>query len=325
MDSLLRIYRELKEGAGSADDFPYVLGNYQHKMLVSAFKGVNTTWPLWCWRTTVEDFKANYRNIVGELQDLVQKPYPGGHSEDSKQREDKWTVAVVEWGKDYSIGREVIINDDLNAFGDIPTKLGRAAARTIANHMAVTILEANPNAYDAVTLFHATSHAGIANTVATALTLDATGLGVLETGFNAIMKATDEEANKLGIVPKYLLVPIDLQHIATGFYQNDTVGTGTGQTTNRMKGKLQPLVEPFLSSATQWYIVCDPADIPCLEVAFLNGKDVPDLMVKKPEYSNLAGGDDPFGYEFGDMNYRARYDFGAAVGYYQGMYRGGTG
>jgi hypothetical protein len=322
--SLMSMYLELKEAAGSADDFPYLLGNYQHKLLVDAFKGIPSTWPLWCWRTEVSDFKAHYRNMLGELQDLIQKPYPGAHQEDQNVREDKWQIAAVEWGRDFSIGRQTIINDDLQAFQTVPQKLGRAAARTVAKYAVVTILEANPNAYDGVTLFHATNHVGIANLVTTALTLDATGLAALETAYKAILGAKDEDGNKVGVMPKYLMVPIALKFVAEGFYNNDTVGVGAAQTTNTMKGKLVPLTEPFLTSATKWYLFADPADVPCIEIAFLNGKDVPDLLVKKPEYASLAGGDDPFGYEFGDLNYRARYDFGGAVGYYQGAYRGGS-
>jgi len=322
--SLLGMYLELKEAAGSADDYPNLLGNYQHKLLVDAFKGVPSNWPLICWRTEVSDFKGHDRNMLGEAQDLIQKTFPGGHTEDQMLREDKWTISAVEWGRDFSIGRQVIINDDLNAFRTVPQKLGRAAARTVAKYAIQTILEGNPNAYDAKTLFDPT-HVGIDNHESGwALTLDATGMGYLEDAYERIMAATDEEGNTIGLVPKYLLVPIGLQGVANAFLKNDTVGTGTGQTNNRMQGKLTPLVEHFLTSAAAWYVVCDPADIPCIEIAFLDGKDIPDLLVKKPEYQNLAGGDDPFGYEFGDLNYRVRYDFGGSVGFYQGMFKGGA-
>ena len=100
------------------------------------------------------------------------------------------------------------------------------------------------------------------------------------------------------------------------------VNTSGGTTAVGKATRLEVLVEPFFTSATGWYVMADPMDAPVIEVGFLDGKQEPDLLVKKAESVSVAGGEDEWGYDFDEIFFKVRYDFAVARGMYQGIYRG---
>ena len=67
-------------------------------------------------------------------------------------------------------------------------------------------------------------------------------------------------------------------------------------------------------NAAAWYVLNDPQLAPAITVSFLNGVEEPALLMKRAEMLSLVGGgEDPFGYEFDDITYKVRYDFGADI------------
>jgi hypothetical protein len=90
---------------------------------------------------------------------------------------------------------------------------------------------------------------------------------------------------------------------------------------NVLQGLLGIIVDPFLTSTTAYYVIADPADVPIVDVGFLQGKQTPDLLVELPTMQNLAGGNDPFNYEFDTLHYKVRYDYGGATSLWWGGYK----
>ena len=64
------------------------------------------------------------------------------------------TIALATYGEIFSITRQAIINDDLNALTDVPAKMGRAAKATIGDLVYAILLD-NPKLSDGKPLFHA--------------------------------------------------------------------------------------------------------------------------------------------------------------------------
>lgn len=319
MNSLIKMYQDLKESA-STSDFPNILANSMYKLLIDKFKGVNSPWRQYTWQTEVADFKTADRDFVNEAPDL-EEVLEDGVYKDSKLGDNKWQIQLTTFGRVFSIGRRVIINDDLNALKNQPARFGRAAGRTIAKK-SVGMLTADGNTYDGYSLFHHSEHGNIGDT---ALANTAAGATALANAMTAIEKATDETGEKMGLTAKYLLVCPDLEDIAMRLIRAreiEVVSTTGGSKEPGKIRRLQVLVEPFFDSTTCWYVLADPEEAPAIEVTFLKGKQTPDLLVLKPTAANLAGGDDPFGYEFDDLSYKVRYDFGHSRAMYQGIYRG---
>ena len=320
---LIDMYHTLRE-AGSVSDFPYLLGNTMYKSLMKNFEAVSSEWRKIVRIGNLNDFKSHDRVILHgapNLNKIVKAGRRVGGYDDWQMKEDKYSIQLDTEGLQFTIGREVIINDDLDGLKAVPLFMGNAAGRTL-NEGIVDLIEGDHLCYHGKTLFHADhSNRGsttLANTVA--------GKAAVQAAINAIEKATDSSTGKkIGLKAKYIVTGIDLQFVVAELLKSvkfENVSTTGGSEFNSLAGRLTQVVLPDISSATSWYVMADPVVYPTIEVGFLHGKQTPDMLMKKAEMVNLVGGDDPYGYEFDDITYKIRYDNGMKLGAYQGMYRG---
>lgn len=245
--------RELRESVGS-DDFSTLLGATMNKRLQKAYAFTSSPWERYCDVLEVDDFKNQTIIELTELADIEKVTELAGYKEWSFA-ESSQTYRVYKYGKRLTVPWEWIRNDDLNAINKVVNSMGRAVRRTI-DKFAVALLEA----------------AAASSTVTTALS-EAT-LTAAITEFESRTDATTGE--KLGLKAKYLVVPTALQFTAARILQS-TITVAAGATNllqgdfNPLKGYLEPLVDPFLTSAVDWYLLADPADMPAIEMAFLKG------------------------------------------------------
>lgn len=323
--TLLEDYRELKE-SGSSSDFPNILGNVMYRSLIDWAKSVPDAWRSYAAIGDLADFRPATRVVGYEAEDLIKVEEDGAYI-DSKLADASYTVTLATYGRQFSINRKVIINDDLGYIKKQPQRFGRAAGRAIATFVAQTLLEGNGNTFDAQALFNATATIGHANLT--------TGGGSVLTAANVQTAITAlNKQTVLGVFhsvqPKWLLIPPALQWtarqilnsaiiIAAG-HASASAFTSVGNI-NVLQGALGLMIDPFLSSATGWYVLADPADVPILDVGFLNGKQTPDLLVERPTMMNLAGGDDPYELEFDTLHYKVRYDYGGSPSLWWGGYK----
>lgn len=322
---LIEMYHDLKE-SGTTSDFPKLLANTMNKLLLAKFKGVNSPWERYTVQTNLSDFKAADRVIVSESPDLLEIEESGPYK-DSKLRDDKYQIQLVTKGRTFSVSRQTIINDDLQAIKRQPERFGRASARTLIKAI-IDMIEGDHNAFDGKSLFHF-DHSNSGNDT---LANTAAGATALAAAIRVIEKSTDVETGEImGIRAKFLLSGIDVNTVAQQLVRSTQiwpVNTTGGSPMNAVPiaaapFSLEVLKEPFITSTTSWYVLADPEDAPVIEVGFLNGKKTPDLLIKKAEAVQVAGGgDDPWGFEFDELVYKVRHDWATALAYYQGIYRG---
>jgi len=319
--SMLKIYADLKESA-STSDFPYLLGNSMHKDLLQAYKGFPSPWAMYCKKGNLSDFKTHDRVILSEAAD------PSGVEENGNYksvsfRDYRYQLQAETWGSTFAVGRKAIINDDKDGIKQFPQKIGRSFVRKMVKN-ALALLKGQ-NTYDGNALF-ATAHANFI--AATALANTAAGAVAVAAACQKMKSMKDASSNELiGVTPKYLLTGATLGLIAKQLIHSATINAGTsgGGELNVLKNLIvieEPLLDDAISS-TFWAVVADPQDFPVIEIGFLDGKEDPDLLMKKAEMVSLAGGvEDPYGYEFDDITYKARHDWGMKLGLYQGIVRG---
>lgn len=309
----------LAEAAG-VDDFANILGSNMNRTLRNAYAAVQMPWRQYTYQSEVSDFRSSDRIMGSEAEDLLPLG-PGGVGpyQDSKLTEQKYSIRASTKGRAFSISRQALINDDLNYLQRQPERFGRSAARTLTKEVVQTVLEGNLNAYDGVALFH-TSHGNLLTGGGSTLTA-----ANLNTAMIAIRRSRFE-GEFTGLQPKYLIIPPELEATAATILNSEWIpapGTGIGNL-NPFRGVLTPIVDQWLTSTTAWYVTSDPGVSPAIDVTFLQGNQLPDLLVQRPEYRRvLGGGEDPYMHgEFDELRYAVRYDYGIAVAMYQGIFKG---
>lgn len=321
----------LAEAAG-IDDFAQILGSSMYRSLINAYAALPMPWKQYTKQSSVSDFRLNTRIAGSEAADLLPLGKGGtGPYQDSTLSEASYTIRAATKARMFSITRQALINDDLNYLKEQPTRFGRAAARTLTKDVVINTLEANLNAYDGSALFSVTPRTGNLLNL-----LNGSGTSGLTMANLNVARYTIGRSKYLGeytgATAKYLIVPPELETTARQILNSETllaVGVPTGAvstvgSSNPYAGFLQLIVDPWLTSATAWYVLADPADVPVIEVAFLNGKQQPDLLIQNAEYRQVAGGgpDEFLHGEIDELRYAVRYDYGIAVGMFQGAFKG---
>ncbi len=103
----------------TTSDFPAILAAVTNKTLRDAYEAAPRTFPPIARRATAADFKDMHRLQLGEAPQL-EKVNESGEFKRGSLGEGKESYRVETWGKVIGITRQVIINDDLDAFTRIP-------------------------------------------------------------------------------------------------------------------------------------------------------------------------------------------------------------
>lgn len=264
-------------GAMSTSDFVNILANVANKAMLKGYEEASENFDKWTGKGTLTDFKTSTRVDLGLFPSLTQV-VEGAEYKYAKMSDRGVSLVLATYGKLFSITRQAIINDDLGAFTKVPSKMGNASKRTIAD-LVYAILTSNPNAPDGVALFHA-NHKNLAagaGSVLSATSLDA--------GRTAMGRQTDPDNIKQGlnIRPKYWLGPITLQGQANQVFTSQAEpGQDNPAVANRVANMAEVITDARLdfASTTAWYLAGDPSQYDTIEVDYLNGVEAPTLEQK---------------------------------------------
>jgi len=259
-------------------DFANLLENVANKAALIGFDEAEETWSTWCRSGSLPDFRQGSRvnmSTFGDL-DIV---YENGEYKYGTFSDLKETLTLVTYGKLFSISRQAIINDDVDAFSRIPRSMGRAANRKVGD-LAYAVLTGNPTMnQDSTALFIAGHSNFVANGSGAA-----PSVATLETAFTAMATQTDPAGNTLNIMPNYLIVPHALRGTAEVLQSAtyDPAGTAGTLTPNTVQGRFQVVADARLDSndAAAWFLAGNQNVYDTVEVAFLDGNDAPYLESK---------------------------------------------
>lgn len=246
----------------------------------------------------VSDFRTQRRTRFGGYGDLPVVNQAAAYTALTSPTDEEATYAATKRGGLETITLEMIRNDDVGAIRRIPVKLGRAARRTLTKFV-FDFFRLNPTIYDSVAFFAA----GHNNLFAAALSA-----AELSTHRLAMLKQTElTSADRIGIAPRRILVPVELQETAINLFNRNTNNDKTFQQTWNMD------VVPvwYWTDANDWCTVADPADIPTIEIGFLDGREEPELFVQDlPNVGSMFSND--------QLTYKIRHVYGGAVTDYRG-------
>jgi hypothetical protein len=286
----------------STSDFPEILSAVTNKTLRQAYDAYPRTFVLFCRQVLATDFKAMNRVQIGEAPQLL-KVNESGEFKRGTIAESKESYRIETYGRVVGITRQVLINDDLDAFTRIPAMYGTAIA-TLESDVVWAIVTANAAMADGVALFHAT-HKNLAGTGAA---LSVTTVG---DGRAAMAKQTGlDKKTVLNVRPSFLIVPAALELAAEQLIAQNLVPAKTGDVVPQSIRTLTPISEPRLDNAsgTAWYLAASPAQIDTIEYAYLEGQ--------QGAYIETRNGFDVDGVEI-----KCRLDFGAKAIDWRGLYK----
>jgi hypothetical protein len=263
------------QAAFSTASLPGILSNIANKMLLEGYNYIEDAWRSIAKIASVNDFKEHSRyRMTGSFQ--FQQVGPDGELKHGRLDEQTFGQRAATHGIMFALTRQMIINDDMGAFTDIPRQIGMGAAEAIADAVWGLWLS-NPVQADGKAFFHA-DHKNYAEGADTALCVDS--LSAAEVMFGEQVKPNGKP---LGIPAATLLVPTALKVPAEMLMKSVQLNETT--TANKAKPSANPHVGKFGvvssvylanasftgASSKAWYLLADPNRLPAIEVAFLNG------------------------------------------------------
>lgn len=289
----------------TTSDFPVILENTLHKLLLTGYQAQQTTYQRFCKLGDVTDFRAWKRLVPGLIGNLDDVNEAGEYLNKNIPDATANSITAKRRGNIVTITPEVIINDDLGYISDFTRGLGGSGARTIERKV-YALLESNPTLADGIALFHA-SHGNLSDTS------DAISVAALDAARSAMaqQKAPGDDQEYLDIQPAVSVCHTGkrstMQVTVNAEYDPDTANKL--QKPNAVRGIVADIVSsPRLSSATAWYLFADPSMAPVIEVVFLNGQREPRIV---EEESFRTGG----------LSWRIEMPFGVGAIDYRGAYK----
>jgi phage major head subunit gpT-like protein/phage head maturation protease len=262
------------KAAFATHDISNLLGALVNKFLLNGFNAVESSWQEVSAVRSVNDFRAiNLLRLNGDMK--FRKIGNAGELKVAQASDTKRSVAADTYGISTQLTRQDMINDDLNALSQIPQRMGRGAALAMNEAIWTEFQSSNSSYYQA-----ATAAAG-----------NALSLSSLKTATTAFRKLTDPDGNPLGIQPRVLLVPPELEITAAELMTSALLISGNTTkepNANVLQGRYRVVVSNYLTSASTWWLAADSVDLPALDVVFLNGQQAPTIEQVAPDYQLLG-------------------------------------
>ncbi|MBN8921598.1 MAG: hypothetical protein BGP10_15960 [Rhodanobacter sp. 68-29] len=260
----------------TTSDFPVLLENVLHKILIGGYNATPFTWTRFCATGTLIDYRPHGRYHLSSFSDLKETNERGEYETGVLGDGIKETIQGKRKGRILEITPEVLINDDLGALVRVAGALGQAAGRTIEKDV-YALFAANsgngPTMGDGKALFHA-DHGNIADTGA------APGVSSIDAARVQMAKQKDPAGNDfLDIRPALWLGPLSLGGTARVVNRSefDPDTPNKLQRVNMVANLFDDIIDTPRLSGTAWYALANAAAEPVFEVAFLDGVQTPTL------------------------------------------------
>lgn len=277
-----------------SSSFPDALGDAITRRMIEMYQNPTEYdyWQPFVDVVPVNDFRTQERIHVGGYGDLADVGEGGAYPALTSPSDGKETYSISKKGGTESVTLEMIANDDMSIITRIPTKMTRSAKRTLSKFVFNMFVN-NPDLDDGNAWFHASrSNLGTA----------ALSAAAYSAGRIAMMRQQEPGSNaELGLAPKFLLVPPELEETAFDLFRRDTNHDET------FAQSLKPTIVPVWcwSDANDWVQTCDRADHPIIELGFFQGREEPEVFIQdSPTVGSMFTND--------KTTYKIRHIYGGA-------------
>ena len=257
----------------TTSDFPALLSAAANKMLLAAYAPAQPTYRTLFLRRDFRDFKPHRHLRVGDFPNLVALS-ENGEIQAGTMSESQELVFLQTFARRIRVTRQMLVNDDLGAFTDFASMIGRRVA-DFENATAYQLLNAangdGPTLTTGAAAVFGTA-AARANKAGAGTALDLPNLAL---GRAAVMRQKTLDGLPIAVGAQMRLLVGPNQELAA---RQLTVSVQATQTSNANvhAGFVQPLVEPLIP-ANRWYLFSDPLAAPVYVYGYLNGAEGPQV------------------------------------------------
>ena len=289
--------------AMTTSDFPKLLANVQNKVIQDSFESAPVTFRQWTQAVDFKDFKPRTEVRKGSFGANFKKVQELGKTEYVEKGETGTTWAIHSYGARFAFTRELLINDDLGVFtNDLQDMVEQVAV--FQNRLVYDMLQrrgefANYVMDDGKPIFDSTHNNYDDGSV---LSTDS-----LASARTKMMRQKDFDGRQLRILPKFLLVPPELEVTALQILNSTAkVEANNSGVANPFKGAFNLISDMELDSATAWYLAAMKKTI---KVGYLQGTNRKPI-IEEVNRSNITG-----------IEYEMVFDFGVTCEDFRGLYK----
>lgn len=288
-----------------------VVLNSMTKRIVRDYQAQPKWWEPIVIKVPVMDMKQQNRLRLNDFASLATVAENGAYA-NMAWGDARENYTPSKFGNLVVVTLETFLNDDVHAMTRIPTKVAHAAAVTLNEQVALLFTTASGTGTvlsDTYRVFDSVHHQGNTST-STTMDLSSTSLQAAMT----VMEKFQNSASKIiGVRGRYLMIPPDLRWTAAVITQSQYAAGSANNDINPLSGALVPIVVPQFTTAYQWYLLADPAQIESIEIGFLNGREEPELLVQDNPTAGAVFTNDA-------ISYKVRHIYGLGWLDYRGAY-----
>lgn len=333
LSEALRLYESVLAGsrraalqfqeAMSRSDFQLLFGDVLDRQLLGTYNTLPVNWQAVARRGRVRDFRTVRRFTLDGGKAVLQPVAELAPYQSRAVIDGGYEYSVGKYGAEISISWESVINDDLDAFRELPQSLALAARRT--EERFATSLYATPSGPNS-SFFSAANK----NVVQGDPPLSISGL---QAALTVMGNQVDSDGAPIYVEAAVLVVPPALEVTARNILNATEILAATGggdgngndqlRTANWMRNHVQLVVNPWLpivdqaTGNTAWYVFAAPsAGRPAMEVGFLIGHESPELWMRTPDAVRVGGGTvapEEGDFEHDAIRYRVRHVLGGTL------------
>jgi len=288
----------------TTSDFPKILANVQNKVIQDSFESAPVTFRQWTQAVDFKDFKPRTEVRKGSFGANFKKVQELGRTEYVEKGETGTTWRIHSYGARFAFTRELLINDDLGMFVDDLRDMVEQVA-VFQNRLVYDLLQRrgefkNYVMDDGKPIFDASHN----NYDAQGAPLGTESLAAART---RMMRQKDFDGRQLRILPKFLLVPPELEVSALQILNSTAkIEAQNAGVANPFKGAFELISDMELEDAKAWYLAAMKKTI---KVGYLQGTNRRPI-VEEVNRSNITG-----------IEYELVFDFGVTAEDYRGLYK----
>lgn len=282
----------------TTSDYPLILQDAANKVLQPAYKAKVKTFMSIARQVNVSDFRMRKGVQLGGGSDLA-KVNQNGEFKRGTVTEGGYGWAIDTYGRVFDFSRQLIINDDVDAFGRFFRSAGSAAAR-LESKVFWDVFKAGKMS-DGSDVFSSARKNKVAGTAINEASVSAARKAMRQ------LKGLDGEP--IQVSAKMLVVNTERETEAEKFLS--AVLASSTSDVNIFAGSLGLVVESELDGVTNnpFYFFADPADVNAMVFSYLEGEAQPFIETQ-------------WGFNTDGVSIKVRHDFGAGFEDFRGVIQG---